>query len=91
MASAASDDTATRKVPRARLSALFDLSPVAALPDLRLLFLSDNDIMDLSPLAGLTELTQTGPYRVRAREVASAIDAEDGVSRAVERVETAGR
>jgi len=41
--------------------------------------------------AGLMELTQTESYRVRAREVASAIAKEDGVSRAVEIVETAGR
>lgn len=36
---------------------------------------------------GLIELTQTQSYRVRAREVASAIAEEDGVSRAVEIVE----
>jgi UDP:flavonoid glycosyltransferase YjiC (YdhE family) len=36
---------------------------------------------------GLIELTQTASYRARAREVASAIAGEDGVTRAVELVE----
>jgi sterol 3beta-glucosyltransferase len=39
--------------------------------------------------AGLIELTQTESYRVRAREVASEIAREDGVTRAVEILETA--
>ena len=40
---------------------------------------------------GLTELTQTASYRVRAREVASAMAEEDGVTRAVEIVEAVRR
>ena len=38
---------------------------------------------------GLIELTQTGSYRVRAGEIASAIAGEDGVARAVEIIEAA--
>jgi UDP:flavonoid glycosyltransferase YjiC (YdhE family) len=40
---------------------------------------------------GLIELTQTECYRARARELASAIAEENGVSRAVEIIETARR
>ena len=40
---------------------------------------------------GLIELTQTESYRVRTREVVSAIAEEDGVARAVEIIESARR
>ena len=39
----------------------------------------------------LIELTQTESYRIRSREVASAIAQEDGVTRAVEIVEAVRR
>lgn len=40
---------------------------------------------------GLRELTETESYRTRAREVAETMGREDGVSRAIEVIEAAGR